>query len=122
MKWGTKWYRATILNQINEKEVEVEFINHDYEPEIVSISDTKALKVSSNSLCIKSTSIAGAFNRKCFESFVKDIMKDNYFVTPLSIDVDLNSSFLSRYLKTYEILAYSHDIFPLFLPLPLDSY
>ena len=58
MKWGTKWYPATILKQINEEEVEVEFINHDYEPEIVSISDTKDLKVSSNSLSIKST---GAF-------------------------------------------------------------
>ena len=52
MKWGTKWYPATILKQINEEEVEVEFINHDYEPEIVSISDTKALKVSSNSLSL----------------------------------------------------------------------
>ena len=38
VKWGTKWYPATILKQINEEEVEVEFINHDYEPEIVSIS------------------------------------------------------------------------------------
>jgi hypothetical protein len=91
VKWDTKWYPATILKQINEKEVEVEFFHYDYK-QIVSISDTK---VSSNSLSIKSTSIAGAFNRKRFESFVKDIMKDNYFVAPLSIDVDLKSSLLS---------------------------
>lgn len=94
VKCGSKWYPATILEQLNEEEVVVEFFDHDYdEPEIVSISDV--LKVSSNSLSIKSTSIAGAFNRKRFESFVKDIMKDNYFVTPLSIDVDLKSSLLT---------------------------
>ena len=105
VKYDKKWYPAIILRTINSEEVEIEYEDPDYPPEIVSISDrTRALKVSSNSLSSSIYSIkpkAGEFNKQHFECFFKYIMGDSKFVTPLSIeelkDLDLKTSLYSTH-------------------------
>jgi hypothetical protein len=99
VKWDGDWYPAAILRQISEFEVEVEFEDPGYPPEIVSIKDTKALDVSSNPPSIKP--IAGAFNWQRFKSFFKYTVGDGDFVIPLTvqelIDLDLKSSLFSAH-------------------------
>ena len=126
VKWDKIWYPAIILRRINEEEVEVEFDDPDFDHEIVQISDTKALIVSSNSPPTGTKSIAGAFNWQLFKVFFKDIMGDSIFVAPLSVkelsDLDLRSSLFSTHARERTEERYHQNMQELLRSLNTNQY
>lgn len=66
VRWDRKWFPATIVRFINEEEVEVEFEDPDYSPEIVLVIDIKPLHASSNPPSASVKHIAGAFDWQVF--------------------------------------------------------
>lgn len=124
VKWDKKWYPATIFRRINEREVEVEFDDPEFLPEIVSITDTKAINDVGSSLPIKA--VAGAFDWQVFKAFFLDKMGDDDFVTPLSVqelaELDLKSSLFSAHARERVEERYRENMQELLRSFNTDQY
>jgi hypothetical protein len=125
VKWGSKWYPATVLRHIEEDKVEIEFDDSEYPSAIVSTRYTKAVKsVIAESPTIKP--VAGAFNWERFKEFCKFIIGDKSFVKALSVqelaELDLKSSLFSTHANERIEERYSEHMQELHRSLSSNQY